>query len=222
MALLDAAIKAIYRYVDTRIESVRPFRAVVIGQANGMVQIRRIGDPGGGETALRARVAGFNLATNDEVLCVPVTDGIPVVVGKLQRSAPSGIPYLNSPWLREPIVNNSAVTGSTASTDDYATNVKDTFTLPDGVWDVYAWGGGLYAHSSANGVVRCHLQIGDDAGTALTAACAQNTGRSYIGIANRASGQSGAIEVRQEYRPNSSGTAYAGGGWLMVLAVRTA
>lgn len=225
MALLDAAIQAIYRYVDTRVESVRPFRAIVIGQANGMVQIRRIGDPGGGETALRARVAGFDLETNDEVLCSRVTDGIPVVVGKLQRSVPSAaLTYPGSAafvYAPPPVVVDGAVTGSNSSTSTYAVNVQTSITLPGGTWDVYAWGGGLYYHSSANDVVRVHMQIGSDAGDALTSPCPSSSSRMYVGIANHATGQSGSIDVKQEYRPNASGTAYAGGGWLMVVAFRT-
>lgn len=109
MALLDAAINALYRYVDQRVADVRPFRAIVIGQASGMVQVRRIGDPGSGETALRARVAGADLATNDEVLCTPVAGGIPVVVGKLQRSRPS-LPRRRT--RREVVAYHSAATAS--------------------------------------------------------------------------------------------------------------
>lgn len=94
--LLDSAIKKLYSYVDQRIDSVRPFRAIVIGQSNGMVQIRRLTDTGGGETVLNARVAGFDIATNDEVLVVQVPNWPTlgarsqyVIVGPLQRSAPT-------------------------------------------------------------------------------------------------------------------------------------
>lgn len=87
--LLDAAIKKLYQYVDTRVEETRSFRAIVTGTSSGMVQIRRIHSPSE-ETALRARCVGFDLAVSDEVLCAPMADGIPVVVAKLQRAAPSG------------------------------------------------------------------------------------------------------------------------------------
>lgn len=87
-SLIDLAIKKLYQYVDQRVEDVRPFRAIVTGQSSGMVQIRRL-HSSTAETALRARVAGFDLTTNDEVLCVPMADGIPIVVGKVQRSTPT-------------------------------------------------------------------------------------------------------------------------------------
>lgn len=240
LSLLDQAIQKLYRYVDASIDGVRPFRAVVIGQADGMVQIRRL-VASTGETALRARCVGFDLVTDDEVLCLPMADGIPVVVGKLQRAAPSGLSLtpnltlygdlvaddvivktLNSPFSEEPIVSNSAVGASTTSTSVYSINVQNTsFDLPTGTWTVHAWGGGLFAHSDDNGAVRVHLQVGNDAGTALVAACRQDPGRSYVGIGNAATNQSGSIEIRLEYRPNASGTAYAGGGWLMAIAYRT-
>ncbi len=126
-----------------------------------------------------------------------------------------------SPYSEGPTVSDSAVTSSNSSTSTYAVNVQTSITLPGGTWDVYAWGGGLYYHSSANGVVRVHMQIGSDAGDALTSPCPSSSSRMYVGIANHATGQSGSIDVKQEYRPNASGTAYAGGGWLMVVAFRT-
>lgn len=86
--LIDLAIKKLYQYVDQRVEDVRPFRAIVTGTSSGMVTVRRL-HSSTGETALRARCVGFNLSTNDEVLCVPMADGIPIVVAKLQRSAPT-------------------------------------------------------------------------------------------------------------------------------------
>lgn len=227
MNLLDAAIKQIYKYVDARIDDARPFRAIVTGQSGGMVQIRRLYATSG-ETALRARVVGFDLATNDEVLCVPMADGLPLVVGKIQRASAvsqglsAGLTSLNTPYTEDVTISNSAVTASTTDTANYSVNVQNlSFDLPTGTWNVYAWGGGLYAHSSDNGIVRVHLQVGSDAGTALTMACRQDTGRSYIGMANASIGETGSIEIRQEYRPNASGTAYAGGGWLMAVAFRT-
>jgi hypothetical protein len=128
-----------------------------------------------------------------------------------------------SPYIEVPTVSNSAVTGSNASTSDYEVNVQNaSFDLPVGTWTVIAWGDGLYAHSSAGGSVRVHLQVGANAGTAIISACQQDPGRSSIGIANAATGQTGSIEIRMEYRPQSGGTAYAGGGWLMAMGFRTA
>jgi len=126
------------------------------------------------------------------------------------------------PYIQSPAISNSAVTASTSSTSAYAVNVTTSFTLPAGTWNVYAWGAGMFAHSSANGIVRVHLQVGSDAGTALTCACAADPGRTSVSVANLAAAQIGTITIALEYRPNASGTAYAGGGWIVAQAFRTA
>ncbi len=235
MSLIDQAIQSLYRYVDQRVESVRPFRAVVTGTASGMVQLRRLYSTSG-ETALRARCVGFDLTTDDEVLCVPMADGLPVVVAQLQRATPTGYiltpdltltgdliaASINSPYVEPVTIADSAVTSSTASTTVYSVNVQNaSFDLPTGTWTVYAWGSGVYGHSVANGVVRVHMQVGSDAGTALRVACQQDPGRTSVSVANEATGQTGSISIGMEYRCQTAGTAYAGGGWLMALALRT-
>lgn len=73
-----------------------------------------------------------------------------------------------SPYTQAPSIADSAVTASTSDTANYSVNVTMSFTLPTGTWAVYAWAAGLFSHSSANGIVRVHLQVGDDLGTALT------------------------------------------------------
>lgn len=170
------------------------------------------------------------IAAGDD-LAVIMLGGKHFVLGPIQNATQTEITYdlpivgekgFNSPYTEHPAIANSAVTGSTSNTGAYSVNVQNTsFDLPAGTWDVFAWGGGLFAHSSADGVVRVHLQVGDDAGTALTVACPQDPSRTYIGVANGATGQTGSIEIRLEYRPNTTGTAYAGGGWVMAIAYRT-
>ena len=127
-----------------------------------------------------------------------------------------------SPYTQAPSIADSAVTASTSDTANYSVNVTMSFTLPAGTWAVYAWAAGLFSHSSANGIVRVHLQVGNDAGTALTSPCQANPGRTTIAVANHATGQTGTITIALEYRPNASGTAYAGGGYVMAQAFRTA
>lgn len=119
MQLLDSAIKHLYRYIDHRIAETRAFRAIVTGQSSGMVQIRRI-HASTGETALRARVIGFDLATNDEVLCLPMADGIPVVIGRLQRATPSSAFELPVP-LRVDGENNAAIYAGSGSPESSVT-----------------------------------------------------------------------------------------------------
>ena len=127
-----------------------------------------------------------------------------------------GIPtYLN------PTVSDSAVDASNTDNTTYKVNVTQSVVLPTGTYTVYAEAGGCFAHSDVNGSVRIHLQVGSDLGTARIVACAQNTGRTELTLANRATGQSGTISVSLEYRPNGSGkTAYAGGGWIQVWYVK--
>lgn len=130
-------------------------------------------------------------------------------------------PAVGAPTYLNPTVSDSAVTASNTSNTAYEVNVTQSVVLPTGTYTVYAEAGGCFAHSDVNGSVRIHLQVGSDAGTARIVACAQNTGRSELTIANRATGQSGTISVSLEYRPNSSGkTAYAGGGWIHVWYVK--
>lgn len=232
-ALLDQAIRKLYGYVDQRIDSVRPFRAVVTGQSNGMVQIKRLTDSGTGETVLNARVAGFDLATDDEVLVIQIPDwpslgarSSYVVLGPLQRATPTSytaaaLKAPGVPTYLAPTVSDTPTTASNTSNSAYEVNVTQSVALPAGTYTVYAEAGGCFAHSDVNGSVRIHLQVGSDAGTARIVACAQNTGRSELTIANHATGQSGTISVSFEYRPNSSGkTAYAGGGWIQVWYVK--
>lgn len=170
------------------------------------------------------------ISVDDEVLTVNV-GGKLFLIGAVQRTAQTEITYdlpivgekgFNSPASLPLTISNSAVDASTASTSVYAVNVQNTsVTLPTGTWTVFAWGDGHYAHSAANGIVRVHMQVGSDAGTAITTACQQDPGRTSIGIANEATNQSGTISIGMEYRPNTTGTAYAGGGWLKAIAWRT-
>lgn len=130
-------------------------------------------------------------------------------------------PLTGIPTYLAPTVSDSAVDASNTSNTAYAVNVTQSVVLPTGTYTVYAEAGGCFAHSDVNGSVRIHLQVGSDLGTARVVACAKNTGRSELTIANHATGQSGTISVSLEYRPNASGkTAYAGGGWIQVWYVK--
>ena len=208
-------------------------RAIPAGAASAGKRKLRLDPASTDETdELFAMLKGLpKIAAGDE-LAVIVLGGKNFILGSIQNSAQTEIVYdlpivaekgVNSPYTEDVTISNSAVTPSTASTTTYSVNIQNTsFDLPTGTWNVLAWGDGFYAHSAVNGVVRVHLQVGNDAGTALTMNCQQDPGRSSIGISNFATGQTGSIEIRMEYRPNASGTAYAGGGWLTAIAWRTA
>ena len=225
MSYLEAAIKKLYQYVDTRVDGVRPFRAIVTGQSSGMVQLRRI-HATTGETALRARVVGFDLATDDEVLCLPMADGIPVVVGKIQRAAAvsaglsAGVTSLNTPY-HFMANQNSADTASSTDTSNYVTTLTSDLVLPTGTWTVRVISSQMLSHSVSGNVVRAQTRIGGTAGTNLSAAVPIDPIRSTLVTQAVRTGQSGTVACDAQYRPNASGTAYSGGGTLFMIAFRT-
>jgi len=81
---------------------------------------------------------------------------------------------------------------------------------------------GLCSASSENWLGRVHLRVWNETGTARPSLCPDYPGRTTIAVANHATGQTGTITIALEYRPNASGTAYAGGGYVMAQAFRTA
>ncbi len=85
MTSLDALNARIEKMVDKRVERVSAFRAVVKAVGTGVVTIRRV-SASADDVEEYARVAGFQLQVNDEVLCQPIA-GKPVVIGRLQRGA---------------------------------------------------------------------------------------------------------------------------------------
>ncbi len=95
-------------------------------------------------------------------------------------------------------ISNSATTASTNDTANYSVNVSLSVALGSGTWTVMAWGSGFYSHSSADGIVRTHLQVNADAGTALTMTCPADPSRKEISVNNTAAGQTGTIPVSLE------------------------
>lgn len=93
MGYLDAAMKKLEQMIVRRFDVAAPFRATVdsIDGTTGMVAIKRL-DATTAETELRARVGLDSLAVGDEVLCLPVS-GAPVIVGKVHRTDPPGLPF---------------------------------------------------------------------------------------------------------------------------------
>lgn len=67
---------------------IAPFRATVVSQSAGLVYIQREG-AASADTMGYAKVSGFSLSTSDVVLCLNY-GGQPVVLGKVQNSAPTG------------------------------------------------------------------------------------------------------------------------------------
>lgn len=82
---LDALTARIDNLIEKRAAKLEPFRATVKAVGTGLVTIRRP-EASADDDEEYARVAGFTLQVNDEVLCLP-TSGKPVVIGRLQRAA---------------------------------------------------------------------------------------------------------------------------------------
>lgn len=173
------------------------------------------------------RIYPSDIQVGDRVFIITGSDGGKYVGGKIFETGdtepvPVVPPPFNYPYSQIATVN-SATVASTSDTSNYSQNVGiASFTLPTGTWTVTAWGWGMYSHSSANGIVRVRMLINANQGTALTMACPVSPARVGIAIINQATGQSGTISISMDYRPNSSGTASAGGGTLAAFAVRTA
>lgn len=219
----------IERLIDRKIKERAAYIGFAAAQSGGKTKIKRVGEAAAGDE-LYAMAEGIPAFTTDDELVILNVGGRDFAIAKSQRSSKTSITYdkqiiapsFNSPYREAPIVQNSADTASNASTVNYAVNVDNpSFDLPSGTWDVIAWGDGIYYHSSANGVVRVRMLIAADQGTALTMACPADPSRATIPIANYAGGLSGSIAIEMGYRPNSSGTANAGGGWVMALGFRS-
>lgn len=84
MTHLNTIMQRLTEMIEDRFRTRDPFRAIVTGIDGGMVTIRRL-EAATGETELRARIPGWHLSADDEVLCLPV-NGKPVILGPIQRS----------------------------------------------------------------------------------------------------------------------------------------
>lgn len=222
MKVQDEALRQIAKFAP---------RIMLAGTASaGKRKLRDLTETTAGDE-LYARLKGTVKMAEDDPVAVIILGGKKFVLGPISNEDQTEITYdlpivgekgFNSPYTEPITIADSAVTASTTSTASYSVNVQnDSFDLPTGTWTVYAWGSGVYGHSVANGVVRVHMQVGSDAGTALRVACQQDPGRTSIAVANEATGQTGSIAIGMEYRCTTAGTAYAGGGWLMAIAWRT-
>ena len=220
------------KLIMKRVREAGAFVAFAGARSAGMVKVQRVGDSVVGDE-LHAMLHGIpKVADNDELVCILIA-GKPFVLGLNRRTAKTNIewdlpgvfPSLNTPVFADPDVSDSANTASTSSTTVYANNLLISGFNPGagvGTWECMAWCAGLYSHSAADGVVRHRVMIGADQGTAITTQCRQDTVRTTIAHGNKATGLVGAFDVSADYRPNSTGTAYAGGGYLMAMARRTA
>lgn len=207
--------KSISDEINLRLKSVRAYTALFDGETDGLVTIQRIAEAAPDGEAY-ARLAGPPIDENAVVAILPM-GGKPFVLGAvggaIEPPASSEMPFV----LEESF--NSATTSSTTSTSVYSTNVSLSVPLPAGTWTVTVQGIGLYSHSSS-GRVRHRVRIASDAGDVIDGNMPQTSVRSSIPATHSLSGQTGTITVYLEYLVAVSGTAYAGGGTLLVIATR--
>ena len=203
---------------------------VGLKDSSGVSQLRRILTKTYGDTLYAPVGSKYIVQTSDATLTNEQALGA-LTTGLLLNTVTTGTGVLSTatantdyalPVVMDIATANSATTSSTTDTSNYSENVSMSLALPTGTWTVVAIGSGMYSHSSSDGIVRTHLQIDANAGTALTMTCPATASRKMITVSNSATGLSGTISIILEYRPNASGTAYAGGGTIMAIGMRTA
>lgn len=208
-------------------------RVIVASTANGRVKIQELGAPSAlGEEF--ARLAGFKLDAGAKVLTGKLGDKR-IILGEIQNTAPTKRTFehdidiagalvatkgVNSPALSR-YSQDSADTGSNSSTSTWATNFDWDWALPDGTWTVMAETTQLISHGTSSGVIRVRTTIDGTAGTNLSGSAPVNPTRACWTTEGLVTGLTGTITIAGQYRPNASGTAYAGGGMGRAIAFRT-
>jgi hypothetical protein len=152
-----------------------PFRATVDSLSAGKVLILREGAVAN-DDQLYARLTGFDLTAGDEVLCVNL-GGQAIVLGKIQRSAPSSlaVPYLANTVYK---VDRDNTNYTNTDTSNDADAVSTTITLPTGTWSIHASGGVTAFHSSTGGITVA-LSLNASVGATSTAAAGPTAGDRY-------------------------------------------
>ena len=232
-----------YNLIDT----VRPWRAKVNASSSGLTTVK----PDITGTALDeqfARIAGFKLSPDDEVMVLPF-GGSHIVVGEIERAIPasrtldaplvieggltatgvtsSGVlsatdivgTSFNSPFIHTE-AQSASDAASTTNTATYSEALVDPITLPAGTWTVYAIGSVALTHS-AGGTANMLIDINGDNGTARAVA-AHATVHQHIASEHILSSQSGTINVKVKFKSSTAGTTAARNPWLLVMAKRTA
>ena len=200
------------------IKESRPEIMLVGAKAGNLYQVYERGTTFSPNSESLLRILNNDIQVGDRVAIQTMQDGGRYVAGKIFETGDKE--YYDSPYVQTTTIN-SATTASTTDTVNYSENVALSLALPPGIWTVTAWGWGMYSHSVANGIVRTHILINADLGAALTMTCPITSNRVGMGGTNLVTGQTGTIPVAVRYRPNASGTAYAGGGMLVAMAFRT-
>ena len=133
-------------------DRLRPQRATVGALSSAGTLTIQFVDSATPTLEFYARQAGFDLAPGDEIICLSTDNGY-VVLGKLQRAAPTGYALsapltlsslliansgiVNSDILKpEPLYQDTSDTAFTSTSGSYSNAATMTVTLPAGIWTV--------------------------------------------------------------------------------------
>lgn len=147
----DAAAILRNLYADMRrmVDAARAFRATAVGTQNaGLITIQRL-DGTVADAQSYARLAGFATADADELVCLETRGGGTVVLGKLQRAAPTlytldatlsataGI--INADVIfPSPTTQDASDTHTSSANSTYQNAMTTTITLPSGTFSINA------------------------------------------------------------------------------------
>lgn len=216
----ERAVEKIIAAINKRIAGIAPFRAVVSSLSAGKVLIIRQG-AATADTQAYARLAGFDLAVNDEVLCVNLS-GQAIVLGKIQRAAPSNlaVPMLNTPVIKIDRNNTNFTNTDTVNDADAGST---TIVLPAGTWTIYAMGSAVCFHSAVADF-QVKVSINADVGASSTLATGSAAGdRVTINPVHSVAGiGSGTITCKLVFHSATAGTMTVDTSSLFVIATRTA
>jgi len=233
---ITAAVAMIETLVNQKIGSVTPFSATVDSLSGGKVAIKRLGAVNA-ESQLYARLAGFKLAVNDEVICLNYL-GNAFVLGKVQRSAASMIDlnggsdgqYLmrlagaldfgSFQNLHFRIANRGSSSGNVTSTS-YGTmsSLQTTITLENGItFDVFSLGT-INAQAAAGQTLNMAVSLDGTVDTASEAVTATTTsvGLGFGGLATIVG--DGTSKTFAAANKVSGGTGVLREGILLVIAI---
>lgn len=220
---VPAAVSLIQQYIAEQVGSALPFSATVQALSGGMVQIKRLG-AATAESQLYARLRGFDLAVNDEVICVTYL-GVAFVLGKVQRATPSAfslagglIGEVATPGLFRQATSDNA---ANASTSTWLSTISSTITPPAGTWQVEAVFIGRMTHS-ASGNLDLRIVIGGSASATFTIAAQSGAPGSLVMHTTQitiVSDGSTPTAVETDFRANAAGTVTPSGS-IMVCRPR--
>ncbi len=109
--------------------------------------------------------------------------------------------------------------GSTTNTSTFQTAITRSIGLGSGTYDVTVLGGSMLRHSAGQGIAY-RIVTGSQTGNTLIQTFYGDS-YTYGIVGHNATGQTGTITVRYEYRSNAAGTSTSKAPWLLVFTRRT-